>query len=79
MRTATKAAISRAQHQEDAGHQFAGMMIVSLFPAVFWTASIAGVGSLAGYAPSAAALTAVGAAVALVCASVFQMLVHRSR
>jgi hypothetical protein len=79
MRTATKAAISRSPHQDDAGHQFAGMMIVSLFPALFWTASIAGLGSLAGYSPSTAALTAFGAAVALVCASVFQMLVHRSR
>ena len=79
MQPAAKTAISQARPQDDAGYQFVGMMVVSLVPALFWTASIAGVGSLTGYSPSIAALTAFGAAVALVCASVFQMLVHRNR
>ena len=78
MQRTTKMAISRARRQEDAGHQLAGMMIVSLFPALFWTMSIAGVGSLVGHPFSTSALTAFGAAVALVCASVFQVLVGRA-
>ena len=40
---------------DDAAHRFAGLLIVSLFPALFWTALIAGIGAAVGHAPSPAA------------------------
>jgi hypothetical protein len=77
MRTAAKAN-ARAWGHEDAAYQFAGMLIVSLFPALFWTLAVAGVGAAIGHSPSAMALLAVGAAVAAFCAAIFQALVaHR--
>ncbi|MFN3622941.1 MAG: hypothetical protein ACK4TP_02670 [Hyphomicrobium sp.] len=70
-------AIARAQSHEDASHQLGGMMIVSLFPALFWTLSIAGIGAAVGHSPDAVALVVFGAAVAAFCASVFQALVSK--
>ena len=73
MQTATKV-IARALPHEDAAHQFAGMLIVSLFPALFWTLLAAGIGSSVGHAPSTVALLTFGTAVAVFCAAVFQAL-----
>jgi hypothetical protein len=71
MRTATKA-IARTRSYEEAGYQFAGMLIVSLFPALFWMLAIAGVGAAVGHAPSVTSLMVFGTAVAAFCAAVFQ-------
>lgn len=76
MQTAAKA-IARARSHEDASYQLGGMMIVSLFPALFWTLSIAGIGAAVGHSPSAMALSVFATAVAAFCASVFQALVTR--
>jgi hypothetical protein len=77
MRTAAKAN-ARAWGHEDAAYQFAGMLIVSLFPALFWTLALAGMGAAIGHAPSAMALMTVGTAIAAFCAAVFQaLLAHR--
>ena len=69
MQSATKV-IARTRSHEDAAHQFAGMLIVSLFPALFWTLLAAGIGSSVGHTPSMVALMTFGAAVAVFCAAV---------
>jgi hypothetical protein len=73
MQTATKA-MARARNYEDVGYQFAGMLIVSLFPAMFWTLAIAGVGAAVGHAPSVTSLMVFGTSVAAFCATVFQVM-----
>jgi hypothetical protein len=73
MRIATKA-IARTRTNEDAAYQLAGMLIVSLFPALFWTLSIAGIGAAVGYSFSALSLATFGAAVATFCGTVFQVM-----
>lgn len=73
MQSVTKV-IARTRSHEDAAHQFAGMLIVSLFPALFWTLLAAGIGSSAGHTPSMVALMTFGTAVAVFCAAVFQAL-----
>lgn len=76
MQTAAKV-LARPRTSEDAVYQFAGMLVVSLFPALFWTLAIAGIGSAVGHAPSAAALMVFGTAIAAFCASVFHALLIR--
>ena len=78
MPTATKAIAPAVRSNDDAAYQFAGMLLVSLFPALFWTLLLAGIGSAVGHAPSAAALMTFGTAVAAFCASVFQVLTSRA-
>jgi hypothetical protein len=51
---------------------------VSLFPALFWTALIAGIGSAVGHSPSAVSLMTIGTAIAVFCAGVGQMLLNRN-
>lgn len=63
---------------DDAAHRFAGLLIVSLFPALFWTALIAGIGAAVGHTPSPAALVTFGTAVAAFLALVGQALFCRS-
>ncbi|MEI9901399.1 MAG: hypothetical protein WDN31_16090 [Hyphomicrobium sp.] len=53
------------------------MLVVSLFPALFWTVSVAGIGSAVGHSPSAASLMVFGTAVAAFCAAVFHALATR--
>jgi hypothetical protein len=66
--------LARHRADDDAAHQFAGLLIVSLFPALFWTALIAGVGAAIGHAPSPAALMIVGTAIAAFLAAVARAL-----
>lgn len=74
MKTAAKA-IVRATGNEDAVYHFAGILLVSLVPALFWTLAVAGIGSAVGHAPGTMALVAFGAAVAAFCGAIFQALV----
>ncbi|MTD95692.1 hypothetical protein GIW81_15235 [Hyphomicrobium sp. xq] len=67
-------AITRRDAQDEASYQFAGLLIVSLFPALFWTALIAGIGAAVGHSPSAVSLMTIGTAIAIFCAGVGQML-----
>lgn len=76
MQTAAKV-IARARSQEDALYQLGGMLLVSLFPAVFWTLSVAGIGAAVGRSPSVMSLMVFGTAVAAFCASVFQAIASR--
>lgn len=76
MQTAAKI-IARTRGHEDAAYQFGGMLLVSLFPAVFWTLSVAGIGAAVGHSPSVMSLMVFGTAVAAFCASVFQALTGR--
>jgi hypothetical protein len=73
MQTATKAIVAPRSYA-DAGYQFAGMLIVSLFPALFWSLAIAGVGAAVGHAPSVTSMMVFGTAVAAFCATVFQVM-----
>ena len=73
MRAAAKTIAGTWGH-EDAIHQFAGMLIVSLFPALFWTLTAAGVAAAVGQSLSPAALLAAGTAIAAFCATVFHAL-----
>ncbi len=61
-----------------AAYRFAGLLIVALFPALFWTAVAAGIGAAVGHVPSPAALMTFGAAVATFCAAVGQALFSRT-
>lgn len=71
MRTSAKV-IARTRDHDDAGYHFAGMLIVSLLPALFWTLAIAGVGAAIGHVPSTTALVIFGTAVAAFCGAIFQ-------
>jgi hypothetical protein len=62
----------------EASYRFAGLLIVALFPALFWTAVAAGVGAAVGHMPSATALMTFGAAVATFCAAIGQALFSRN-
>ena len=76
---AAKAArIAHAREHDDAIYRFAGLLIVALFPALFWTALVAGVGAAIGYGLSPVALMAFGTAVAGFCATVSQLLFSRT-
>lgn len=57
-------AIADARSLDDAPDQLLGLIIISLFPAAFWTALVAGVGTGIGHPLSPAALMTFGAAVA---------------
>jgi hypothetical protein len=71
-------AVARRDAQDEASHRFAGLLIVSLFPALFWTALIAGIGSAVGHSASAGSLMTIGTAIAVFCAGVGQMLLNRN-
>jgi hypothetical protein len=71
-------AIARTRANDDGTHQWAGLLIVSLFPALFWMAVVAGIGAAVGHAPSPAALMTCGTAVAAFLALVGQALFSRS-
>jgi hypothetical protein len=70
--------VVRRETQDEASYRFAGLLIVSLFPALFWTALIAGIGSAVGHSPSAVSLMTIGTAIAVFCAGVGQMLFSRN-
>ena len=70
--------VARREEQDEASYRFAGLLIVSLFPALFWTALIAGIGSAVGHSPSAVSLMTIGTAIAVFCAGVGQMLFSRN-
>jgi hypothetical protein len=70
--------VARREAQDEASYRFAGLLIVSLFPALFWTALIAGIGSAVGHSPSAVSLMTIGTAIAVFCAGVGQMLFSRN-
>ena len=70
--------VARREAHDEATHQFAGLLIVSLFPAFFWTALIAGIGAAVGHNPSAVSLMTIGTAIAVICAGVGQMLFSRN-
>lgn len=55
---------------EDSTYRLAGLMIVSIFPALFWTGLFALTGSALGQPPSALALATVAAAIAAFLAAV---------
>jgi len=75
--SAKAARIAHAREHGDAIYRFTGLLIVALFPALFWTAIAAGVGAALGQTPSPTALMAFGAGVAGFCATVSQMLFAR--
>jgi hypothetical protein len=71
-------AVARRDAHDEASYRFAGLLIVSLFPALFWTVLIAGIGSAVGHSPSAGSLMTIGTAIAVFCAGVGQMLLNRN-
>ena len=71
-------AAARPDAQDEASYQLAGLLIVSLFPALFWPTLIAGIGSAVGHSPSAVSLMTIGTAIAVFCAGVGQMLLNRN-
>jgi hypothetical protein len=76
--TGNAAAVPCEDARDDAWYQFAGLLIVALFPALFWTAVAAGIGAAVGSMPTPAALMTFGAAVATFCGGVAQTLFSRS-
>ncbi len=71
-------AVTRRDAQNEASYDFAGLLVVSLFPALFWTALIAGIGAAVDHSPSAVSLMTIGTAIAVFCAGVGQMLFSRN-
>jgi hypothetical protein len=65
------------EETNEASHRLAGLLIVSLFPALFWTTLLAIGGSALGTPLSPLALATVGAAIAAVLAAVFNALFSR--
>ncbi len=76
--TGNVSVLPREHAQDDARYQFAGLLIVALFPALFWTAVAAGIGAALGSMPTPTALMTFGTAVATFCGVVFQTLHSRS-
>ena len=72
------ATVDAVQGPDEATHQFAGILIVSLFPALFWTALLAAGGAAVGHAPSALTLMTVGTAIAAFLAAVAHALFARA-
>jgi hypothetical protein len=70
--------LARRVASDETSTRLVGLMMVSLFPALFWTALIGGIGSAAGQSPSAASLMTIGTAIAVFCAAVGQMLSNRN-
>jgi hypothetical protein len=56
--------------------QALGMLIVTMFPALFWTGILATGGSALGYRPSALVLSTVGSAIAAFLAAVWHALLR---
>lgn len=77
MQLAAKRTRAIARH-DDAAHPVAGLLIISLFPALFWTALVAGIGAAVGHLPSPMALATFGAAIAAFLAAVFHALHTRA-
>ena len=75
---AAKSTISiDVEGEREASYRLAGLLIVSLFPALFWTTLLA-FGSFALGAPlSPLTLATVGAAIAALLAAVFNTLISR--
>jgi hypothetical protein len=55
---------TRTLDSGDAHYRLLGLMIMALFPALFWTGLLALAGSAVGHPVSAVTLTTVGAAIA---------------
>ena len=70
-------ALAHTREHDDA-HQFIGLLIVALFPALFWMAAAAGIGAAIGHAPAPVALMTFGATVAAFCALIGQALFSRN-
>ena len=72
---AAKAKSIRANETGDQGsHRLAGLAIVSVIPALFWTAVLAVVGNAIGHALDPLALATIGAAIAAFLAAVVSAL-----
>jgi hypothetical protein len=71
-------AVARSRERHDAKHQFIGLLIVALFPALFWMAAAAGIGAIIGHSPTPVALMTFGAAVAAFCAVIGEALFSRN-
>lgn len=76
--SAKAARIAHDCEHEDAIYRFTGLLIVALFPALFWTALVAGLGTALGHVPSPLALMVFGSGVAAFCGTVSQMLFSRT-
>ena len=63
---------------DEGTYQFAGVLLVSLFPALFWTALLAAGGSALGHAPSVLTLVTVGTAIAVFLAAATRALFAKS-
>jgi hypothetical protein len=64
---------------DDATHRFAGVLLVSLFNTLFWTALLTVGGAAIGHPPSAFALLTIGAAIAAFLAAVAHKLFVTAR
>ncbi|MBC7830995.1 MAG: hypothetical protein H7Y62_03150 [Hyphomicrobium sp.] len=71
-------AVARTRGRDEATQQFVGLLIVALFPALFWMAAAAGIGAAIGHSPAPLALMTFGAAVAAFCAVIGQALFSRN-
>jgi len=77
-RKAIPATIAYGTESADLAHRVIGLMLVSLFPALFWTGLVAAVGSVLGHSMNPIALATFGVAIAAFCATVGQAFLSRN-
>jgi hypothetical protein len=69
------AAIVVPSSVEDApSYRVLGLLVVSLFPALFWVTVLAGAGTALGHAPSSTVLAVTGSVIALFCGAIAGLL-----
>jgi hypothetical protein len=76
--SSTNHATARAE-AGDAAYRVAGLTVIAVFPALFWTALAALIGNAVGHPPGVATLATMGAAIATFLFTAATMLFARTR
>ncbi|KWT64184.1 hypothetical protein APY04_3448 [Hyphomicrobium sulfonivorans] len=77
MSVATAKAVTIAADLPSTDYRFVGLLVIALFPALFWTALIAAVGSMAGTGISQLTLLTIGTTIMATCGLIGQLLFAR--
>ena len=72
----TSLAAENLDREADAAYRIAGTLIVTLFPALFWTVALAAGGAAVGHNPSALVLATFASAIAAFLAAIWHALLR---
>lgn len=78
MSVATARAVTVVTELPATDYRLVGLLVIALFPALFWTALIAGAAALAGSGISPLTLLTIGVAIAATCSLIGQLLYTRA-